>query len=229
MMKKINWVDHILNFISVILGVSLAFYANDQAAKAKETKSLNFFIQAMYEELNEDVEIYRDYQIPDNTEKVTNLSRALELLNAQEENDSLDYLISSALQLNSYSPQNVAFNSILSSGKMDLIENLELRGMLLNYSLNSKEVEAQGEAQYEFLINRMIPWMIDNPKYYQRVDVKADNTGFVLILSIYLSINNNKLEKYGYVMEQADSISSFLEAEFDFLKSIPQDSLSGPK
>ncbi len=228
-MKNINWVDHLFNFLAVILGVSLAFYANNWATKEKENESLNFFIQAMYEELNEDIDIYRDYQIPDNTEKVTNLSKALELLNKQEENDSIDYLISSALQMNSYSPQNVAFNSILSSGKMDLIENLELRGMLLRYSLNSKEVEAQGEAQYEFLINRIIPWMIDNPGYYQGVDVKVDNTGFILILSIYLSINNNKLEKYGLVLEQVDTIVSFLEKEFDYLYPVKYDSLSGTK
>ena len=195
-MKDINWADHLFNFLAVILGVSLAFFANDRAATSREKDELSFFIQAMYEELNEDIENYRDYQIPDNTEKVVNLARAIELLSTQEENDSIDYLVSSALQMNSYSPQNIAFNSILSSGKMDLIENLELRSMLLNYSLYSKEVESQGEAQYEILMNKIVPWMIDHPEYNQEIDVKADNASFILLMSIYLSINNNKLGKY---------------------------------
>jgi hypothetical protein len=35
-MKKVDWPNHLLNFIAVILGVFLAFYVSDRAEKRKE-------------------------------------------------------------------------------------------------------------------------------------------------------------------------------------------------
>ena len=40
MMKSVNWFDHLLNFVAVILGVSLAFYISTRAEKSREKEEL---------------------------------------------------------------------------------------------------------------------------------------------------------------------------------------------
>lgn len=203
---KARWGDHIINFVSVILGVSLGFFISDIAERKKEQEELHFMMSALLEEIDEDLEIYEDYQIPDNQRQIEDLGRAIELLNTDVENDSLVALLSSGFNINSYFPQNIAFNSIVSSGRLELIEDLQLRKLLLEYQLDSKEVEAQGDAQYKLLMDQLVPWVIEHPQYLQEIKRGDDHSGMVILLTLYTSIISNKTGKYQDIVEEAKEI-----------------------
>ncbi|NQZ77953.1 MAG: hypothetical protein HRT61_17900, partial [Ekhidna sp.] len=202
-MKQANFLDHLFNFLAVILGVTLAFYVNSYSAGLKEREEYRYFIQTLYDELVGDIETYEDYQIPDNDKTTKNTVRLVEILTLGEANDSLDFYAGNVFQLNSYSPQNVAFNSMVSSGKIGLIQNLELRSMLQQYNTFSNEVEAQGEAQYDYFMKTLIPWFIENPSYAESIDLNADNSSYIIMVTIYANLIENKLAKYKEIYGEA--------------------------
>jgi hypothetical protein len=65
-MKQINWSDHILNFLAVIIGVTLAFYVSDNSDRKREKDELEKITRSFISELQDDRETYLEYQIPDN-------------------------------------------------------------------------------------------------------------------------------------------------------------------
>lgn len=209
-MKQIDWIDHTLNFISVILGVSLAFFISDCSNRRSIELESKFIMISLLEEVRDDIETYEDYQIPDNQLKVDKLKEAITILTSGENKDSLTSTISNAFDINSYSPQNLTFNSILSSGKLDYINDLSLRKDLLYYQMNSKEVEYQGEIQFNFFMDKLIPWYLDNPETNENFNLLIGNKGFINLLSVYLSIVNNKLNKYKTILIEGKELEKKL-------------------
>ena len=88
-MKQINWSDHILNFLAVIIGVTLAFYVSDSADKSREKEELRLIVQSFIDELEEDRETYEDYQIPSNEEQSKLIGEVLNFI--QSNNTCLLY------------------------------------------------------------------------------------------------------------------------------------------
>lgn len=209
-MLRSGWADHSLNFVSVILGVSLAFFVNDCSNKQKTRREMDFILVSLLNEIREDIETYETYQVPDNQEKVDQLYKILAILSSQANADSLSYYFETSLHVNSYSPQNLTFSSIISSGKLEYIDNYDLRSALLLYQMNSKEVEMQGKIQYEFFMDQLVPWLIDHPEVVEKESLLLGNQGFITLLSIYASLVEGKLEKYKSILKDAKAIENKL-------------------
>jgi len=63
-MPPVNWKDHFINFISVILGVTLAFLINSIASSYKQQQEMKLIVLSILEEIQEDIAAYEEYQIP---------------------------------------------------------------------------------------------------------------------------------------------------------------------
>ena len=121
--SSINWTDHILNFVSVIVGVSLAFIISSQSEQTKQENEFNRNISAILEELESDIYTYESYQIPDNKEKLVHMQQAIKMLASQSGSDSINAKLMSFFSVNNYSPSNITINSIITSGKLDLLND----------------------------------------------------------------------------------------------------------
>ncbi len=196
-MKKINWIDHGLNMISVIFGVSLAFIISNYAQDRGKKDETKFLIASILEELDEDITAYNNYQIPDNTIKAQHVTKAIAILSEMNgDQDSLSfYLNNGALNINNYTPTNITLNSIISTGKLDLIDDFKLRKLLLQYCDQSLEAKLRGEFQIEFFTDRMLEWYINNPNFEYEMNSSGGDQLQVL-LAIYGSVIENKLSKY---------------------------------
>jgi hypothetical protein len=210
-MKQINWSDHILNFLAVIIGVTLAFYVSDSADRKRESEELKKILQSFTEELKEDRETYLEYQIPSNEEQSKLIGEVISLIQ-QKQSDSLAGKIQDALSINSYSPAAVTFNSIVSSGKLDLIADFELRKNISTYyQLLAQEAEARGQIQLEFYMNQILPWIVNetdllNPDIENLVnDKKLAN-----VLIIYKSFVDNKTDQYRYMTKESEKLLASL-------------------
>jgi hypothetical protein len=211
---KVNWVDHLINFLSVILGVSLAFFISDYSLKSQLNEEYQFYIDSIIEEMEGDVETYEDYQIPDNRQKVEDMQKALTILVTGENIDSLAYYLGSgSTNVNNYSPQNLAYNSLQTAGKLDMISNLELRNDLMLYQALSLEVEYQGKYQLEFFMDKMITYYLENPDLMEDPSKLVGKTSFITLLSIYASFVENKVDKYEETMVAAKAILPKLKRE----------------
>lgn len=55
MMKKINWMDHLVNLVVVIVGISIAFGLNRYSENKKEEKLEQEYLKSFSEDLKDDV------------------------------------------------------------------------------------------------------------------------------------------------------------------------------
>jgi C4-dicarboxylate-specific signal transduction histidine kinase len=150
--RKYNWSNHIFNFIAVILGVYLAFYINERAKINQDRNESLTLMNSLVGDLSEDIRRYEEYQIPVNIQHQQNVESLLESLLT----DSLDHIgnqLSAILGVENYAPTSSTYNSMKSSGKLRLIEDLALQKMLTDYYdglvIESDRSDRKGEYQVE--------------------------------------------------------------------------------
>ena len=205
-MKSINWSDHILNFVAVILGVSLAFFVNDNSERTKRNKEFEEVVQSFLEELKSDRATYIEYQIPDNQDQVRRISEVL-LIIENGETDSLSEKFQRAISINNYSPSGVTFSSLTSSGKLDLIKDFQLRKELSNYqTVLSEEARIRGDIQVQFYMNQLMPWLLENIDFTNPSIESLQDKTLINTLIIYQSLVANKLAHYEYLASRIDSL-----------------------
>ncbi len=212
MMKNINWADHLFNFLAVILGVSLAFFVNDNAETKKRQEEYNQVIDSFLEEFRSDLDTYEEYQIPDNKNQLRVISDVLKLINTGQ-SDSLVEKFSKAISINNYFPSSVTFSSLQSTGKLDLIEDFELRKELSNYhTVLAEEARIRGQIQVDFYMNQLMPWIIKNTDFSNPSVEPLQDPELKNLLIIYQSFILNKVTHYQFMTKRIGWLENkFLE------------------
>lgn len=216
-MKNINWIDHLINFVSVILGVSLAFYVSNWSDENKDKEESKKIVASLISELDLDIGIYEDFQISYNQKQAENIGRAIAYIQTNEL-DSLPYLLQNGIGFQNYSPRRVTFNSITSSGKLNLIEDYELQMQISTfYDALVAEAQLRGEHQVRFYNEQFMPMMIEttdltNPKLDAVDLIKTKNS-----LLLYQRIIEWKVEQYEEILKRGKTLRNSLHA---YLKEI---------
>ncbi|MEL6254981.1 MAG: DUF6090 family protein [Bacteroidota bacterium] len=215
-MQNINWPDQILNFLGVILGVLLAFYISSAAETKKDRKELKNILKSFKTEIGKDLKEYQNGQIPFNSEQAEKMGNLLASIQKYKE-DGTSEQMSFSFDVSNYSPQRTTYLSIVSSGKLGLIEDLELRKEIANYyDVFAEEAIEQGKAQIEYFMKEIIPWMIENTDMMNFDDEDiVDDTRFSNRVLLYQSLILNKVEQYKLVSEAAESLLVKIEKEIE--------------
>ena len=203
-MKRINWLDHLLNFFGVILGVLLAFYIGAAAETNKDKQDLNTILQSMARELEMDERAFKNGQIPSNTRQSKALHSLLEGV-VSENLDTINQHLSAILNLDNSSPNSTTYTSVLSSGRLELIDDLNLKLSISRYYEElAQEAQWRGEVQWEFLKTEILPWLT---KHVNLMDMQpnqvAGNTEFANKVILYQGLLENKLDHYKTVSAAA--------------------------
>ncbi len=214
-MKQINWPDHILNFIAVIIGVSLAFYVNDRSERSQDRREQKKILQSMIDELDFDMEVYENHQINLNQSQSELIQEVIDMIR-REETDSLSHKFLKCLNYTNYSPRSVTFNSILASGKLDLIEDFDLRRQLSVYhEIWVSEVEFRVSKQISFAENRLIPWVMANTDFQTPDPKDLQKRELVNMLFVYQGLIDGKIRNYNQLLSEAKSLQENLQKYLD--------------
>ncbi|WP_420578141.1 hypothetical protein [Ekhidna sp.] len=206
-MKSINWSDHILNFIAVILGVSLAFYINKSSEQKKEEREVKQIVISLMEELSDDRENYIEYQIPFQKNQSDIITDVINQL-ITGRLDSLNEKVELAINVNNYQPNDLTFKSITTSGKLDLIRDFKMRKQISNYyDALAVECAHRNEAQADFFMDKLIPWIVSNTSLIDN-NSKAlvNNREFINLLILYKGFVDNKLRHYEVLAKESQSL-----------------------
>ncbi|MEL7147327.1 MAG: hypothetical protein AAFO69_13220 [Bacteroidota bacterium] len=210
-MKNINLLNHGLNFVAVILGVFLAFYVDACSERQKDKIELRETVLSLVNDLDNDHEIYSESQIPKNEEQLADLEEFIGEILEQNESDSNQSSVD--FNIDSYSPTSSTYLSLTSSGRINLIDDLAVRKELSNYyDILSSESVRRGELQVEFLLNQILPWMIENTNLLDVTSeqLRGENT-LANQLVLYSALINNKLEHYRVVDEASIELRKMLD------------------
>lgn len=205
-MKNINWIDHLINFISVILGVSIAFYASNWSEGRKNRNESIRIVESLIQELERDIRIYEKFQLDYNRKQAANLNKAIEDIR-NNKLDSLPYLIRGGIGYNNYAPPSVTFNSIISSGKLGLIEDYKLQIQISTfYEAITKEARFRGNNQVEFYKEQFMPLIIESTDLLNPKVEDINLTQLTNMLLLYQNMIRSKVNKYEEVVTSGKTL-----------------------
>lgn len=217
-MKKIDWINHLFNFVAVILGVFLAFYVSANAEKRKEKKELRAIIESLIDDLADDQATYREYQLPVNRNHLKSIEQITAGILSNQAGTISQYL-TDLISLDNYSPTSVTYLSGTSSGKISLIDDLEIKkGLSYYFDVLSVEAQKKGEVQVDFFLHELLPWLINHVSLND-IDPESllGNQVIANKLIIYQGFIENKTAEYEHIVEVAQSLESNLK---DFLSDL---------
>ncbi len=201
-----------LNFLSVILGVYLAFYINEKATINKERKESQILMNSLVLDLSNDIKIYEEFQIPENTRQQRDIGKFLELL-LQDSVDNIGNELSLIFQVENYAPTTSTYNSMKYAGKLRLIEDLALQKELSDYFEGSVfESEKKGEFQVDYFANELLTWLTKNVDLIEmKLLTKDDLVSLRNKLIVYESLIEQKINSYKSVVEDSKKLKLSLE------------------
>lgn len=165
-MKKINWPDHLVNLIVVIVGITIAFYLESwkekQADKRLETK----YLTNLTDDLQQDKE-YLDTLILINKEHLRileNLAKAS--INQPYSKDSLTYFVQAIQYSLPFTPQMTTYESMKFSGRVETIQDFDLRNRIVElYEQYYRGMKQYDDAVSTHVTNYVQPYSIKNMVY----------------------------------------------------------------
>lgn len=213
MKKKYHWLNHVFNFLAVILGVYLAFYMNERAKTNQDKKESKVFIQSLIEDLNKDISVYEDYQIPENTKIQQDVDKLLQMLVSEDAKDIKEQL-PNVLQVENYSPTTSTYTSMKSSGKLSLLNNLQLQKDLSDfYEGLVIETQLKGQYQVDYFTSDILKWFTENVDILDMQLLEQDNLiVFRNKLLIYQSLIEQKIASYNMVVRDSKVLKSQIES-----------------
>lgn len=212
MKRNYNWLNHVLNFFAVILGVYLAFIINERAKISQDRKESAVLMKSLVNDLAEDIRRYEEYQLPVNVQHQQNTENLLNILLA-DSLEGVEEQLSTIFQLENFSPTTSTYSSMKSSGKLSLIEDLALQKELTDfYEGMVIESEKKGDYQVEFFTNELLTWLTDN---VDLVDMKILNKDELTVLRnkliIYGSLIDQKVKTYEMIVEDSKELKQRIE------------------
>ena len=151
-MKNVNLLDHIANLFVVILGISIAFYLEGYREEKANKKQERKYIESLTKDLETDLQAFdtltkTNGRIADYLVKLSSAS-----VGAPYKKDSLLYYLFGTQYNPPFASQRTSYESMKSSGKIELISNFELR----NNIVELYEQYYRGVDQYDASIDRNI-------------------------------------------------------------------------
>lgn len=212
MKDKSIWANHVINFLAVILGVYLAFYINERSALNKEKKEKQTFLHSLTIDLSEDIRTFEEYQIPQNIQQQQHIGELLERLRQSDPGD-IGEALSAVFQVENFTPTTSTYNSIKASGKLQLIDDLNLQKELSNYYEGLVlESAKKGDFQADYFTGELLAWLTQNVDLLDMSLLKTDElTVLRNKIIIYGSLIDQKVNDYQSIVEDSKQLKSSIE------------------
>lgn len=159
--KRINWLDHLMALLVVIFGITIAFYLNNwneaRQIERQEQKILNSLLTELREDSINlqhliDTTLYME-------RKSSILLKVFESSNSISK-DSLFYYMLPLYSYYKFSPRDVTYNSLIFSGKLDVISDFDLSKDIISlYNSKYDEVATVDELHRVEVFDLKIPYL----------------------------------------------------------------------
>ena len=153
--------------VLVMIGILLALQVNNWNEERKKRITESEVITSLNGDFKSaKLEIVRLQKLLDGrTEKLGTLSENCSLKNPSISQEKMDSLIWGGYALPSFTPPDGTLSDLLSSGKINVIRNVELRKLLSEWGGGLQEVKRQELFQGEFLYKRFTPFIEERVEF----------------------------------------------------------------
>lgn len=124
-MKSINWKDHLVNLVVVILGISIAFYLEGWREDRQNRKLEIKYLNDIADDLAYDEQMLDTLLIVDSL----NMQKLDEILNNSANGDKMEFagVFLDLVYYVPFTPKSVTYETVVNSGKLEVISAYEVQ------------------------------------------------------------------------------------------------------
>lgn len=152
-------VEYLIEFILVIVGISIAFWLSEQAEENKKDQLEIRYLGDIKEDLQADIDLL-DYLTMLNQEKTSELEKALNYLSGKPSTitpDSIPFYSQMIGNLNLFYPNNFTYISLKQGGDFKIIKNHDTRKLLVRLYSSYETLEREQTNLVNALDNHFFP------------------------------------------------------------------------
>ncbi len=208
--------DHLVNLVVVIVGISIAFGLNRYSENKKEEKLEQEYLKSFSEDLKDDV-AQLQHIMDTSSYWMNNNQRLTEVVIQNDfEHDSLFFFVISLYQLVEFTPSNNTFQTLMSSGNFYLIDDFELRKKITSlYNSQYEDISYLDKLHRDLQMNKLSPYLNENVKYsgrpvIQNKEFLKDNY-FINLAFNNLNLHRTKFASYKETLDNMNELNELLE------------------
>jgi hypothetical protein len=216
---NVRWYDKMMDLLVVIVGVTIAFSLNNWNEKRKAEDLEHSYLKSMQEELELDISELKDLIRRDSigNSGLETLLSASYRDPATIDRDSINLAIENMGNLVTFQGQSITYRSLLSSGKLDAIEDLDLRYEIISHYHKSynqiHEIEGYYRESYDEFV---IPFFMEHIVMTDAVNVSPEVIGksdFLKSLAYHYNFLIQKVNANKLALISAEELNERLKSE----------------
>lgn len=210
--REIDWLNHGLEFVVVILGILLAFQLNECATDSAERKTVKNHLEEIRSETK-----YNDHALQASINQaestISKLDSILVLIHADRDYNLINKLSIDVLNLGGTYFRKNAFQNLIESGDIRFIEDFKTKQRIINLYEYYKWVEAFDEISSTLYMEDYYPYLRE---HFDLVSGTTQEESiyqtriFRNIVGAYRRTSANRLQKY---RDCQDEIQEFLRQQ----------------
>lgn len=218
MKQKINWTNHFIELLVVVIGITIAFmlenWRQNSAYDELEQKYLN--------SLKSD--LMSDKQLLDSTVSYVEKQNSIlgefvaEIRTGNVIKQKAEEMIPQVLISHGFAPKQATYQSITNSGNLDIINDYKLLESLASYYNSYDELTIKEKILYDYQLKFVLPFVYENVDFLsgEIVDKSAIN-GFEFknIVTGYYTLVGQNLEVYRNYKEANKELLEKIEQHLD--------------
>lgn len=208
-MKKprIDWLNHSLEFIVVIIGILIAFQLNQCSTDSQNNKTINTHLDQIKEETAFNKNSL-SRSIKHSESNISKLDSTLLLISEQKDFDKINYFSLDLLNIGGAYIRKNAYQSLIESGDIRFMKNFKEKQKIIDLYEYYKWVESYDEIAIKLFHSDFYPYLKSNFDFHnanvQDKEVYLSKT-FVNALSVYKRTSENKVQKYKDCIKEVEN------------------------
>ena len=169
---KINWKDHLVNLLVVILGISIAFFLEQWREDRKDHKLRHEYLNSLISDIDHDLEEL--VEAVDTLRKFEHQNKRLTetIITEDFDNDSLFYFVTCILNLTEFIKKDNTYHTLQASGNFTMLGDFEFRNELTDlYNSKYAVVEVFDRYQWEFVHREISSYINRNVRFTGRPEI----------------------------------------------------------
>ncbi|MEP2937573.1 MAG: DUF6090 family protein [Gilvibacter sp.] len=164
--KKIDWLNHGLEFVMVVVGILIAFQLNTCSEEKKNDVIVNQHISNVLSESAFNLKMIDDI-IVQTEDSQKNLSKLLQLIAQEKSWDTINNLTLRQLNYSGVYLKDNAYNSLIQSGDIRLVNDFELKNDIINLYEYYKWTQSFDLINGEVFAGYFLPYVMNEFDMFQ--------------------------------------------------------------
>ena len=207
MKKKIDWLNHGLEFAVVLIGILIAFQLNNWSIKNDQQELINLHLDSIKEEVKFNKSGLK-YSEQTAIKDLKNIEDLLQLIAEDAPVDSINNKTYELLNFGWLYLRSNAYNSLTESGDIRFIKEFKKRKSIVDLYEYFIWTEATNQIAYGSFAKHVQPYLMENMDYISAKALPRDvykNKTFLNGLITYKYALKSKIDKLGDCRKKAEA------------------------